>query len=299
MAEPTTSPLRQRRLRVLAILALAVASIVGGCSKPSGDGEGPEVVVSFYPLEYVAARIGGDTVTIENLTPEGADPHNLDLSSKQVAQIGEASLVVYVSGLTPAVDDALDVAEPDREVDTVGVADLDGSDPHFWLDPTRLSQVAEQVADAFAKVDPEHAAGYRERADALATDLARLDRRYSRRLAPCAGDTLVTSHEAFGYLAERYDLHQSGISGIDPEVEPSPARLREVANIVDRTGVQTLFFETRTGPDTTRALAEELGVTTDVLNPIESQTDENDDYLDIMNNNLMALRRGLPCADAL
>lgn len=125
-----------------------------------------------------------------------------------------------------------------------------------------------------------------------------MDHEYAKHLAPCAGDTLVTSHEAFGYLAQRYDLRQVGIKGIDPAVEPSPARLRDVAEVVDRSDVRTLFFEIRTGPDTTRALADDLSVETDVLDPVETQVDENETYLDAMSDNLAALRRGLPCAHA-
>ncbi|MGO1174443.1 MAG: metal ABC transporter solute-binding protein, Zn/Mn family, partial [Actinomycetaceae bacterium] len=177
-----------------------------------------------------------------------------------------------------------------------GVAPEDlARDPHFWLDPTLVAELAGGVADQLAELDPAHADEFELRAEELMGDLADLDAEYASRLAPCAGATLVTSHEAFGYLADRYGLEQVGIGGIDPEVEPSPARLREVGEIARAEGVRTLFFEIVAGPDVTDALAGDLGVGTDVLDPVESQADAGADYLDVMGQNLNALTRGLAC----
>lgn len=155
------------------------------------------------------------------------------------------------------------------EVGPDGVAPGAGSslDPHFWLDPARLADVAHQVADALAEVDPAHAADFTAAADDLVAELDTLDAELDAGLAACRGATLVASHEAFGYLAQRYGLHQVGLSGIDPEVEPSPARLREVAATVEAEGVRTLYFETLTSPKVTQTLAEDLGVATAVLDP--------------------------------
>ncbi|MGC5615596.1 metal ABC transporter substrate-binding protein [Georgenia sp. Z1491] len=286
--------------------ALAAAALLAACSgsdadDPAADADAAAVVVmaSFYPLQFVVERVGGEHVSVDNLTPPGADPHSLELSPAEVAQLESVDLVTYVPGLQAATDDAIGVTDPAAVLDAAeaaGVAEDDlARDPHFWLDPTLVVPLVDGVADTLGDLDPENAEDYAERSADLVAELTDLDDAYREGLAACAGATLVTSHEAFGYLAERDGLEQVGISGIDPEVEPSPARLREVGEVVRAEGVQTLYFEVIAGPDVVEALAADLDVDTDVLDPIEGQTDPDADYLDVMRSNLAALERGLVC----
>lgn len=282
-----------------ATLALSACSSGGG-SGGSGDGDGVAVLASFYPLQYVAERVGGTDVAVASLTPPAAEPHDLELSPSAVRSVGEADLVLYLSGLQAATDSAVAAQSPAHVVDAADAAGLrdgssDATDPHFWLDPVRLAAVGHVVADELSAIDPQHAERYAANAAALESDLVALDERYAQGLAGCTGATLVTSHEAFGYLAERYGLVQVGISGIDPEAEPSPARLREVRDVVERDGVQTLFFEVVVSPKVTQTLADDLGVRTDVLDPLESHSAERGDFLAVMGTNLEALERGLVC----
>ncbi len=299
-------PARAAALAVTGALGLAG---LAACSPAADDGR-HDVVVAFYPLQFVAERIGGDHVDVGSLTPPGGESHDLELSPASVARLGDADLVVYLSGFQAATDEAVASSDPAHVVDSAEVAALEVSpdgteqgggsgalDPHFWLDPTRLAAVGDQVADALAEIDPEHADEFAAAADALTADLDALDAELADGLAACRGATLVASHEAFGYLAQRYGLHQVGLSGIDPEVEPSPARLRDVAATVRAEGVRTLFFEVLASPKVTETLAAELGVGTAVLDPLEGLAEGDDrDYLDIMRDNLGALTDGLVCA---
>ncbi|MFI2102656.1 metal ABC transporter substrate-binding protein [Isoptericola sp. NPDC019693] len=289
-------PHARRTLTALLACVLS-AGALGACAPASGS-QKLDVLASFYPLQFVAERVGGVHVTASNLTPPAADPHSLELSPAQVRKLGSADLVVYLSGMQAAVDEAIATSPPRLALDTAEVAGLTGQgaeDPHFWQDPALLADVARDVADRLASVDPDHAAEFTANADALAEELAILDEEYRTELAPCAGATVVTSHEAFGYLAERYDLQQVGIVGIDPEVEPSPARLRHVRSVVEEAGVRTVYFEVITSPKVAETLADDLGIATDRLDPIEGQADPEADYLDVMRANLVALRDGLTC----
>lgn len=304
------TPRRATLASVAAALGAAATLGIAACA-PADDDARHEVVAAFYPLQFVAERVGGAHVDVTSLTPPGGESHDLELSPSAVAGLGEADLVVYLSGFQAATDAAVAATDPAHTVDAAGAAALavapDGVDPgdsttgsldpHFWLDPTRLAAVAHQVADALAEIDPAHAAEFADAADALAADLDALDAELAAGLAPCRGATLVASHEAFGYLAERYGLHQVGLAGIDPEVEPSPARLRDVAATVRDEGVRTLYFEVLTSPKVTQALADELGVGTAVLDPVEGRAEGDErDYLDLMRANLDALTSGLVCA---
>lgn len=303
------SSLRRAAVPVAALLALTA------CSPAQDDGE-LDVVASFYPLQLVVQEVGGDLVDVEPLTPPGAEPHDVELSPAQVSDIDGADLVVYASGFQPSVDDAVTEVGPARMVDAAEQADLaaddhdhedetveehaehdhDGTDPHFWLDPSRMPAVVDQVADALTEADPAGADTFRANADALKARFTELDEQYAAALTSCERRTFVVQHEAFGYLADRYGLEQVGISGVDPETEPSPARLRQVGDVVRDEGVTTIFFERLASPKVAKTLADDLGVQTAVLDPIEGVTDDASDYFSIAQENLDALRVALSCS---
>lgn len=277
------------------LLALVVGMTAGaGCAADPDDDPRVDVVVSFYPLQFLAERIGGPEVAVESLTPPGSGSHNPELSPRQVGRVGTADLVVYQSGFQAATDAAVRSQQPRRTVDAAQVAEIRDHDPHVWLDLDRYRAIAGLLTDGLSEADPVHAELYRARLATLSAELGSLDQEFRTSLAPCWGATLVTAHTAFGYLAERYGLRQVGIAGIDPEIEPSPARVREVSRIVEQHDVRTLYFETSTSPQVTRALADDLGVRTTVLDPIEGRTGDGD-FLTAMRANLTGLRTGLTC----
>lgn len=294
------------------------------------------VLASFYPLQYVVEQVGGDLVEVTTLTPPGAEPHDIELSPRRVREVADADVVVYLSGFQAAVDEAIAARRPEHVVDAAntpavaehlgdpagtgtvedrahehdedeaheegeddgahGGHDHGAADPHFWLDPTLLGAVAADVAHALAAADPEHAERYADGAEALAESLDVLDQDFTEGLATCERDVVVVSHAAFGYLAERYGLHQVGISGLDPQAEPSPARLRQIREVVTEEDVTTVFTEVLVSPKVADTLADDLGLRTAVLDPIESQADPATDYRGVMENNLAALREALGCA---
>lgn len=292
------------------------------------------VVASFYPLAFVAQQVGGDDVTVHTLTPPGAEPHSLEVSPRQGREVAAADVVVTLGGFQPAVDEVVAARAPEHHVDAAALPEVaahrtgtpadpaadgehdhdhDGdhddhddhghddhghdhgaADPHVWLDPTLLAAVAHAVGDALAEADPERAAGYAQRTADLTDRLTALDEDLADGLARCDHDVVVVPHEAFGYLTERYGLSQVGIAGLDPEVEPSPARIREIRAVIAEHGVTTLFLEPATA-GALQTLAGDLGLATAVLDPLETQVDEDADYVDVMRANLAALRDGLGC----
>ncbi|MBN9327453.1 MAG: zinc ABC transporter substrate-binding protein [Cellulomonas sp. 73-145] len=307
---------------VVALSALTACGTAGAGGTLAGAPAGKvRVLASFYPLQFVAQQVGGDRVHVDSLTPPGAEPHDVELSPAQVSAVETANLVVYLSGFQAAVDDAVRQVRPRHVLDAAlhaGLMDLgteqasEGADPlagtgagtaatrtldpHFWLDPSRLPALADDVATALSQVDPAGAADYRAAADRLAARFTSVDTAYRTGLADCRRQVLVTSHEAFGYLALRYHLQQVGISGLDPETEPSPARLAQIGDVVRREGVTTIFFETLASPKVARTLASDLGVQATVLDPMESITAPGADYFSVAQDNLATLRTALGCA---
>lgn len=296
-------------------VATAVAATVAACGapvQPARDGR-LHVSAAFYPLQFVAARIGGSAVDVTNLTRPGGEPHDLELTPRDIARLEGADLVVYLKGFQPAVDDALSVARPHAVFDAASAASLDltyrplsepGSrqqaarpDPHFWLDPLRLRAVATALEPVMARADPPHAAQFAANLRRLEADLTALDAELATGLAGCTSRDLVTSHVAFGYLAERYGLHQVGIGGLDPEGEPDPRRIAEVSRYVRDHHVRTIYVETLVSPAVADTVASETGARTAVLDPLEGLTTDSPgaDYLSVMRANLAQLKEGQPC----
>ena len=167
-------------------------------------------------------------------------------------------------------------------------------DPHFWLDPDRMIKVAETLEASFAQIDPANANDYKAGLDKLKTALTNLDNQYKQGLSTCQHKTFITSHAAFGYMAERYGLTQASISGIDPEAEPSPAEMANIKSVVEKTGVKTIFTEELVSDTPAKAIAAETGAETSVLSPLESKPEQGD-YTDAMTTNLGRLKTAMVC----
>lgn len=285
------------RVTVAVALALALSSLaLAGCdAAPPDDGRLP-VVVGFYPLQFVAERVGADRVAVTDLAQPGAEPHDLELSPRQVASIADARLVVTVHGFQPALDEAAEQAGA-PVLDVAGLVPLLAADPHVWLDPTRLATIGDGLARRLTELDPAGADDYARHATALRGELEALDAEFTAGLAQCQRHEIVVSHAAFGYLTQRYGLRQIPITGLSPETEPTPAHLASAAQEARRVGATTIFFETLVSPAVAEAVAREIGATTAVLDPVEGlQPGGTGDYLSVMRDNLTTLRAALGCA---
>jgi zinc transport system substrate-binding protein len=293
-------------------LAGVLLVLLAACgSEPSSETSQVTVVASFYPLAEAASMVGGGSVHVEDLTPPGIEPHDLELAPDDLERIATADVVVYLGGgFQPAVEDAVDQMETGNAIDVLELLDTlpappdeaaegHSVDPHVWLDPRRFAAIVDEVAGALARVDPSHEEAYRSDAETYRVQLDRLDDAFRDGLASCERTTIVTSHDAFGYLAEAYGLTQLPITGLSPEAEPDARRLAELRDLVVAEGVTTIFAEELVSPDVAETLANEAGVTVDVLNPIESLTDEQsqagEDYVSLMRANLETLKRALDC----
>ena len=338
--------------RILAAAcAAATALALSACTSTASSGDSSSkdgsltVMASFYPLKYLAEKVGGEYVSVTSLTPDGAEPHDLELSPKMVDSLSSADAVIYLAGFQSAVDEAIEQQAPKTIIDVSSAAELveagsdanhpaeeeeatdetqsgeteahdhdheghdhEGhdhaghdhhhdmsADPHFWLDPIRMAKAATLVGDKLAEADSAHADTYKANAKALAEELTTLGDTLVTKTSKCQVKTFVTAHTAFGYLADRTGLTQVGISGLDPESSPSPARLAEIGQIAKEQGVTTIFTEALIDPKVAQTLADDLGITTAVLDPIESQTDASKDYAAVMQANIDALTKANNC----
>jgi zinc transport system substrate-binding protein len=275
------------RLITVFILTLAVA----GCGGGNASGTGTSVVAAFYPVAFAAQEVGGPGVHVDNLTPPGVEPHDLEATPNTVRKLREADLVLLLGhGFQPQLEAA--AGHGPRVVDLLDTPGLErhGSDPHVWLDPIRYELIVKRIAAALGRPDA---------AAPMLAKLQRLDRDYRAGLRNCTRNEIVTSHEAFAYLADRYGLKQVAITGITPEAEPRPQDLKHVIDVVRSTHATTVFFETLVSPKLADTVARATGAKTAVLNPIEGLTpaeqQRGETYFTVMQENLRALRAALGC----
>jgi zinc transport system substrate-binding protein len=278
-------------MRMIVILILAVGLTAAGCGSGS-DGGGSSgrtsVVAAFYPLAFAAEEIGGSSLDVTNLTPAGAEPHDVELSVKDVERVRSADVVFYLGEeFQPALERAVDGADGET-VDLLQHIALHGKDPHVWLDPVRYEQMSNKIGAVLNRP-----------ATSFVRRIERLSTEYERGLAHCERHEIVTSHEAFGYLAERYGLEQIPITGLSPEAEPTPKALERVIAKVRASGATTIFFETLVSPRIAKTVARETGAKTAVLDPIEGLTGDElargENYFSAMRANLGNLRQALGC----
>jgi len=293
-----------------AVFALAgcgprVASSQAPSPSPATPAPSITVVASFYPLAYFTQRIGGERVQVKNLVPPGAEPHEYEPTPKDVAALMKAKLLVYNgAGFEPSVNKLLPQLPPTivKVEATKGlplVTFEGGLDPHVWLDPLLAQHEADNILTGLITADPDGKETFQANTRKLKDDLVALDRRYAEALGKCRKETFISGHEAFGYLAKRYGLAMVAISGLSPESEPSPAKLKEVVGLAKKYGVRVLYVETLVSPKLSETIAREVGAILRVLNPLEGLTDPEisagKTYFTVMDENLGNLREGLDC----
>lgn len=317
--------MRQRCMAALVAAALLAMCLLSGCGQSADkmvstptDGM-VKVYASVYPVYDFTKKIGGDRIQLTCMVPAGAEPHAWEPSPRSLAGLQEADLFIYNgAGMEPWVDKvagALADRGPEMVVATTGIelSTLEpathehvekghghhhtGYDPHVWLDPVLARTMAQNITRALVEVDPGNREYYESNCQVFVRQLKELDTDYREALDQCQRHQLVVTHQAFGYLARRYNLEQVPLMGISAESEPTPTRLAEVARFCQEHDVTYIFVEKLVSPKAAQALAREIGAEVLVLDPIGGLTSEQiqkgDDYLSLMKANLENLKKAL------
>lgn len=170
-------------------------------------------------------------------------------------------------------------------------------DPHVWLSPVNAKLQVQNIRDAFVKADPSNEAYYNENYEKYVAKLDALDQKYKEALMNLENKDIIVAHEAFGYLCEEYGLNQIGIEGLSPDSDPDPARMEEIIEFAKDKQIKVIFFEELVSSKVSDTIAQEIGATTEVLNPLEGLTKEQvsagADYISVMEDNLNNLLKAL------
>lgn len=256
------------------------------------------VVASVYPVYEFSRQVAGDLAEVSMTVPAGVEPHDFEPQPKDLKLIESSNVLVYVGGeIEPWISNAA-IGYSGQLVEAGSVEGVDvQEDPHAWMDPVLAGKMVAKIATALQTADPANASAYQTRANAYIEQLNALHQRFVTGLAQCEQNTIVVSHDAFGYLGKRYNLEVESISGISPEAEPTPQSLARLSELVSSRKIKYVFFESLVDDKLARTLAAETGAQTAVLDPIEGITDESaaDSYIGIQEINLQNLRLALAC----
>ncbi|HEM5147804.1 TPA: zinc ABC transporter substrate-binding protein AdcA [Streptococcus suis] len=307
-------------MKKVGLLFLSVSALLlGACGNSTASTEDGKlnIVTTFYPVYEFTKQVTGDEANVELLVKAGTEVHGYEPSAKDIARIQEADAFVYenenMETWVHDVEKSLDTTKVNVISATEGMLLLPGGeeeheghdhseeghshayDPHVWLSPERAITLVENIRDSLVAKYPEKKAVFEKNATAYIEKLEALHTQYTETLTAAKQKYFVTQHTAFAYLALDYGLKQVSITGVAADEDPTPTRLAELTEYIKQYGIKYIYFEENASKSVAETLAKETGVQLDVLNPLESLTDEDmkngKDYISVMEDNLTALEK--------
>ena len=317
----TTSQKNFSRNALLVLLLVAISVVAIACDGDLDPPPGGEVTVitTTYPLTFLSEKIGGNRITVNQLTKPGVEAHDFEPAPSDVRAISDSDLFIYnhpsfESWALNAAAAASDADGDDSPTVTVQTINLESAgedhggqavddstfDAHVWLNPLKAQKQADRILSALIEVDPEGAQIYTRNADGLDVELQALDDLINKQISSCELDSVVVSHLAFGHMAERYGFEQIGLAGLSPEFESGPAQIAGVIKKINELGISHIMQEPIVSNRLAETVAAETGAELLSLHPLEVRTSEQAstglDYLDIMKLNADALQTALRCS---
>jgi len=294
-----------------ALAAVLAAFIVAGCiTGPFGNQSGKTTIAAtFYPLYDITEALAGDKADVFSIIPQGVEPHDYEPSSGDFVKISNASAFATMGLGFAQVEQKL-LASANREIKVIeaskGVPLIDEAgndvatstqaiDPHIWLSPKNMEKMALNMRNGLVSLDQNNEDYYNSNAQSYISKLEMLDANYRSGLAGCNKDVILVNHQAFGYLAKEYGFRAISISGLEPDVEPSPGKIAELIGIARENNIRYILFEELADPKVANIIAREAGAATLELNPVEGTRVPSENYFTLMEKNLATLRIAMEC----
>ncbi len=313
-----------KRYALPVAISLAILAAIWGLgflfSRTATSDHRLHVVATFFPLASLSQEIGGDSLRVTQIIPDGVEVHDYDPSAQDIAELLSADVVVMNGG---GVDDwAEEVILQERsenlpvivrfdeivpflkisesEEDTHGEHNDEhegGLDPHAWLDPARMESLVREMGEAFIGQDIDNGSVYADGVLRAVQELRAFDVRMTEALEQCPHRSVFVTHDAFSYWGLRYGIDFHGISGLSPEAEPSLATLADLREEMVHTHATTVFFESPASEALAQTLASEVGISAQQLSPLEGRLAGEQDatYLELLEKNRQALLSGISC----
>lgn len=261
------------------------------------------VYTTFYPLYDLTKKIAGDKANVKNIIPPGVEPHDWEPTTKDVANITNASLVVYlglgmdswIGKMQSASSSSTKFVEVSKGITPIKQGN--SINPHVWLSPKESLVLAKNIKDALISVDSKDKNYYTKNYGNLKNSIVKLNNEYSTNLKNTKLKTFIVYHSAFDYIARDYGLNQVSVVGISEDAEASPAKIVNIIKLIKKEKIRYIFTEPLTSPKPMQTIANETGAKLLPLNTIEGLTNDEIkqgyDYIKMMQQNLLNLEKAL------
>lgn len=307
---------------------MTILIIVSGCTSSSQhqavsqtDGK-LKIAATFFPLYDITKDIAGNKADIYSIIPDGVEPHDFEPTIDAIKKLNSADAFVTIGiefqqteqKLIDAVNPNIKLISSSKGLELINLKSETGSvpelsisesgkdlgtetgkDTHIWLSPRNMEFMAKNIAEGLKSINSANADYYDANLNITLSKLIQLDTEYKDGLSNCSKDTILVSHNAFAYLAKDYGFNFISISGISPELEPSPQQIKQLVDIANKKNLKYIFYESLVDPRVSQTVAKEIGAQTLELDPIEGSNDPNADYFSIMRKNLENLKIALEC----
>ena len=307
-----------KKRSVLWLILVFFALVLGACGQRasqdnSNETKGMKIVTSFYPIYAMVKEVSGDLNDVR-MIQSSSGIHSYEPSANDIAAIYDADIFIYHSHTLESWAGSLDPSLQKSKVKVIGASDgmtlervpgledveagngVDEKtlyDPHTWLDPEKVAEEAQIIADKLSEQDSANKETYQKNAQNFSAKAHDLTKKYQPIFEKSGQKTFVTQHTAFSYLAKRFGLNQLGIAGISPDQEPSPRQLTEIQEFVKTYKVKTIFTESNLSSKVADTLVKSTGVSLKTLNPLEADPQNDKSYLENLEENMAILAQEL------
>ena len=306
-----------KRRSIICLMLALFSMILGACgqknSQGNQEGKGMRIVTSFYPVYAMVKAISGDLNDVR-MIQSSSGIHSYEPSANDIVAIYDADVFIYHSRTLESWAGSLDPnlknskvkvleASEGMSLDRVpGLEDMEVGegmdektlyDPHTWLDPEKVAEEAQIIADKLSELDTNNKETYQKNAQDFIARAHKLTEKYQADFEKASQKSFVTQHTAFSYLSKRFGLKQLGIAGISPEQEPSPRQLTEIQEFVKTYQVKTIFTESNISSKVAETLVNSTGVQLKILNPLEADPQNDKSFLENLEDNIAILAKEL------
>ena len=307
-----------KKRSVLWLMLAFFALVLGACGQNAGqdnsnETKGMKIVTSFYPVYAMVKEVSGDLNDVR-MIQSSSGIHSYEPSANDIAAIYDADIFIYHSHTLESWAGSLDPSLQKSKVKVIeasdgmtlervpGLEDMEAGngvdektlyDPHTWLDPEKVAEEAQIIADKLSEQDSANKETYQKNAQNFSAKAHDLTKKYQPIFENADQKTFVTQHTAFSYLAKRFGLNQLGIAGISPDQEPSPRQLTEIQEFVKTYKVKTIFTESNASSKVANTLVKSTGVSLKTLNPLEADPQNDKSYLDNLEEDIAILAEEL------
>lgn len=276
------------------------------------------IYTSIYPLQFIIEEIAGEDVIVESIYPPGVDAHTFEPTSKQLTEIAQADLFIYMGGEMESVTDTIAGALDSQNITLLELSSMEGLlednetnhhhnhehahdhnnlDPHVWLDPLKMVDMAERIKQELIQLKQEDETAITERFNEFQEKMTTLDEAYNSQLQGKDNKQIIVAHAAFGYWENRYGIRQIALRGISTEQEPSQKEIVDMIRIAQENNAEYILFDQYGTDKLAEIIQDQIGLEALYLHNLEVLTEEdiknNEDYISLMKKNLDTLDQAI------